>query len=249
MGSAVADASVASVPTVTLKPSSPAWKPSPTQLINGVSTPTPTQAGMVSNCNHFHFVESGQTCSAIAALYDISVAQFVQWNPAAKSDCTGLWASTYACVGVAPPTTTTSTLNGVATPTPTQPGMVSDCNKFYFVVSGDNCASIASRTGISLAQFIQWNPSVGSTCTNLWLGVYACISVIGPGNGIATPTPIQDGMTKSCKSFYYVKSGDTCDSIAASYGISVSSFISWNPAAGATCSGLWANTYACVAVL
>ncbi|KAJ8127373.1 hypothetical protein O1611_g6263 [Lasiodiplodia mahajangana] len=235
------DGSAAPKPLIT---STPALAPSPTQLVDGVSTPTPTQAGMVGNCNHFHFVESGQTCAVIAALYGISVAQFIQWNPAAMADCSGLWASTYACVGVAPPTTTTSTPNGIATPTPTQPGMVDNCNKFYFVVSGDNCASISSKSGISLAQFMQWNPSVGSTCTELWLGAYVCISVISAGNGIATPTPIQDGMTKSCKSFYFVKAGDTCASIASSHGISVSSFISWNPAAGATCAGLWANTCA-----
>jgi hypothetical protein len=54
---------------------------------------------MVSNCNKFHFVQRGQTCATIAPLYSISVAQFVQWNPAAKSDCSGLWAET---VGVLP---------------------------------------------------------------------------------------------------------------------------------------------------
>jgi hypothetical protein len=50
-------------------------------------TPSPVQDGMVANCNKFHFVQRGQTCATIAPLYSISVAQFVQWNPAAKSDC------------------------------------------------------------------------------------------------------------------------------------------------------------------
>jgi hypothetical protein len=59
-----------------------------------VSTPVPTQTGMVGNCNKFHFVRQDQTCEVIAALYSISTAQFIQWNPAAKSDCSGLWAST-----------------------------------------------------------------------------------------------------------------------------------------------------------
>jgi hypothetical protein len=49
---------------------------------------------MVGNCNKFHFVDKGQTCATIAALYSISTAQFIQWNPAVNSDCTGLWAST-----------------------------------------------------------------------------------------------------------------------------------------------------------
>ncbi|KAI4858574.1 hypothetical protein F4820DRAFT_442209 [Hypoxylon rubiginosum] len=159
--------------------------PTSTQPGNGVATPTPTQDGMVSNCNKFHFVYNGQTCATIAALYSISVAQFVQWNPAAKSDCSGLWGSTYACVGVIGTTptpsvtTTTSVGNGIATPTPTQPSMVNNCDSFYYVASGDYCASIASKSGISLAQFVEWNPSVGSSCTGLWLDAYVCISIIG----------------------------------------------------------------------
>lgn len=49
---------------------------------------------MVGNCNKFHWVEKDQSCTTIAELYSISTAQFVQWNPAAKSDCSGLWALT-----------------------------------------------------------------------------------------------------------------------------------------------------------
>ncbi|KAI2624653.1 hypothetical protein GGS26DRAFT_564572 [Hypomontagnella submonticulosa] len=229
---------------------------------NGVETPTPTQDGMVGNCARFHFVAKDQTCTTIAAMYSITLAQFVQWNPAAKSDCTGLWSQTYACVGLigsptSPPVSTTTTKgNGITTPTPTQPDMVNNCDSFYFVVSGDTCTTIASKSGITLAQFNQWNPSVGTNCQGLWLKAYVCISIIGhtptptgPGNGVSTPTPIQDGMTKNCKTFYFVKKGDTCATIAAAYKISVSSFVSWNPAAGKDCTGLWTNTYACVAVL
>ncbi|KAK3897106.1 hypothetical protein C8A05DRAFT_20062 [Staphylotrichum tortipilum] len=50
---------------------------------NGMSTPVPTQTGMVGSCNKFQFVNMNQTCATIAALYSISVAQFIQWNPAA----------------------------------------------------------------------------------------------------------------------------------------------------------------------
>lgn len=134
--------------------------------------------------------------------------------------------------------------------------MVSNCDAFYYVVSGDTCATIASKSGISVSQFVSWNPSVGNACSGLWLDAYVCISIIGhepapiaPGNGVATPTPIQDGMTKSCKTFHFVKSGETCAIIAAKYGITSTQFISWNPAVGPSCNGMWANTYACVAVL
>lgn len=34
--------------------------------------------------------------------------------------------------------------------------------------------------------------------------------------------------------------------IAARYGISQEQFIAWNPSAGSSCTGLWANPHACV---
>ncbi|KAK1565963.1 uncharacterized protein LY79DRAFT_529670 [Colletotrichum navitas] len=234
-----------------------------TSIGNGVSTPMPTQAQIVKNCNKFYFVQSGESCSSVASANSITLAQFLEWNPSAGSSCAGLWANAYACVGIiggatatSRPTATTTTGNGIATPTPTQPNMVGNCDAFYRVISGDTCAAIASKSGISLSQFVEWNPSVGGSCSGLWLDVYVCISIVGhtpsptnPGNGVATPAPIQDGMTKNCKTFHFVVSGNTCATIAQQYGITAAQFVSWNPAVGSSCTGLWANTYACVAVL
>jgi hypothetical protein len=46
---------------------------------------------MVTNCKKFHFVQDNQTYTVIAGLYKISVSDFIKWNPAAGSDCRGLW--------------------------------------------------------------------------------------------------------------------------------------------------------------
>ncbi|KAI8952346.1 hypothetical protein F4801DRAFT_577509 [Xylaria longipes] len=76
------------------------------------------------------------------------------------------------------PTTTTSLGNGIATPTPYQASMVSDCDDFHLVKSGDTCTSIAANQGISLANFYAWNPDVGSsTCTSLKLNYYVCVGI------------------------------------------------------------------------
>lgn len=153
----------------------------------------------------------------------------------------------------APPTTTKPS-NGVDTPSPLQPSVVANCDSFYYVKSGDNCENIAKSNGISTAQFLSWNPSAGSDCTGLWANAYACISIIGhtptsaapttttTGNGIATPSPIQDGMVRNCDSFYMVKSGDTCDKISSGNGITSAQLISWNPAVGSNCGSLWLDT-------
>ncbi|KFA69576.1 hypothetical protein S40285_09108, partial [Stachybotrys chlorohalonatus IBT 40285] len=77
------------------------------------------------------------------------------------------------------PTTTSNPGNGIATPTPTQPTIVGNCNKFYFVKSGENCATVAKKNGITVDLFKTWNPSAGSSCTNLWADAYACVSIIG----------------------------------------------------------------------
>ncbi|OBT77619.1 hypothetical protein VF21_03688 [Pseudogymnoascus sp. 05NY08] len=90
--------------------------------------------------------------------------------------------------------------------------------------------------------------AVGSSCANLWLDNYICVSIVGTspgsspttaeGNGMATPTLIQTGMTTKCKTFYNVRSGDMCATIAAKVGIRTAQFLNWNPAVNSDCSDL-----------
>jgi hypothetical protein len=135
--------------------------------------------------------------------------------------------------------------------------MTTSCNSFHLIITNDQCGNIAANTGISLADFYLWNPAVGSSCGSLWAGYYVCINVLGgptpttssvasmisPGNGVATPTPTQPGMTTSCNAFHLVKTGDQCGTIAASAGISLANFYAWNPSVGTTCTTLFAEDY------
>ncbi|KAF7535389.1 hypothetical protein G7054_g5453 [Neopestalotiopsis clavispora] len=231
----------------------------------GIVTPTPSQPGMVSNCNKFDFVNPGDTCSVVAARNSISTAQLSTWNNAG-TDCTALQASVYVCVGLISTgttltTTTTTSSTGIATPTPSQPGMVSNCNKFDFVNPGDTCSAVASRNSITTAQLSSWN-SAGADCTALQASVYVCVGVIGgttptttvtttstttsTGNGVSTPTPTQPGMTPNCDKFHFVASGDTCDSIAKAAGITTTQFINWNTGVGSDCTSMWLNAYVCI---
>lgn len=193
---------------------------------NGISTPTPIQTGMVSNCISFYKVASGDSCSAIAEANGISTADLISWNPAVKSDCTLLLIGDYVCVGTktsATSTTKTSSTtagNGISTPTPIQTGTVSTCNKFYLVKSGDSCSGIAEANSISTADLISWNPAVKSDCTLLLIDYYVCVGIVGgttatrttlttsttsSGNGITTPTPTQTGMVSNCRTFHFGK--------------------------------------------
>jgi LysM repeat protein len=145
---------------------------------NGVATPTPIRSGMVNNCKTFYFVEDGDNCGTMAEKYGISTAEVIAWN-GLNSGCTNLWQETYACVGIiggsTKPSTTSSaqTGNGVPTPAPVQPRIVKNCNKFYFVESGDTCAVINGKTGARVADIISWN-GLNSGWTDIWGSTYCC---------------------------------------------------------------------------
>jgi hypothetical protein len=88
------------------------------------------------------------------------------------------------CVGViggspttTKPTTTTTAGNGIQTPQPTQPGMVTNCKKFHYADTGVQCSQITSYNKISLADFVKWNSGVGSDCRLMWAKTYTCVGV------------------------------------------------------------------------
>ncbi len=79
-----------------------------------------------------------------------------------------------------PPTSTTGGgSGGVVTPSPIQDGMVSGCQQFYLVQSGDGCWAIANAHSIALPDFYAWNPAVnnGGECWGLWPDVYVCVGL------------------------------------------------------------------------
>ncbi|KAI8244851.1 LysM domain-containing protein [Colletotrichum sp. SAR 10_96] len=233
----------------------------------GIATPSPVQSDMVSNCNKFYKVVSGDGCWAIADTNGIPLEDFYSWNPAVKTDCTGLQADVYVCVGVSasqtlPPATTTTTAAGGSpvTPTPTQEGMVGGCYIFYKVASGDGCWAIADAHGIALDDFYSWNTAVKTDCTGLQADVYVCVGLAAAGapqptssttaeaSAGATPSPVQEGMITNCVKFHLVQSGDGCWAISDARGIALNDFYTWNPAVKTDCSGLQADVYVCVGV-
>ncbi|PIG86000.1 hypothetical protein AARAC_011340, partial [Aspergillus arachidicola] len=103
-------------------------------------TPTPTQEGMVLNCNRFYKVVDNDGCWDIANNHGITTDQFHAWNPAVQDDCSKLWPNYY-------------------------PGMPIGCIQFYRGHSGDYCSKICEINGISVENFVRWNPDVKSDCS------------------------------------------------------------------------------------
>ncbi|KAH6679949.1 LysM domain-containing protein [Plectosphaerella plurivora] len=232
---------------------------------NGIATPSPTQPGMVTNCNRFHFVKKDSSCSDVLTANSISLSQLFAWNPTVKSDCTGLWGEVNLIAGsttTTPPPTATTPSNGVETPSPIQDGMVKNCAVFHYVGPNTSCQMILDYQKISLADFYKWNPAVKADCTGLQKLTHACVKLIPgtatttpppttttPSNGVTTPSPIQEGMVKNCKTFHYIGPNTTCQMVLDYQKITLANFFKWNPAVKADCSGLWKLTHACVAVL
>ncbi|ROW05869.1 hypothetical protein VPNG_08045 [Cytospora leucostoma] len=164
--------------------------PGPTRTTN---TPSPIMTGTDPSCTSYYYVASGDSCYDIEQEYGITSDEFDTWNPSIGSDCSGLWASEYICVGapythiattssIATATSTTSTTStSIATsavPSPLEPSTWTNCTSYYYVVSGDSCYSIEQEYSITAEEFTEWNPAVGTGCAGLWADVYVC--VVGP---------------------------------------------------------------------
>ncbi|KAH8649337.1 hypothetical protein BX600DRAFT_419503 [Xylariales sp. PMI_506] len=259
--------------TTTTKATTTSTSTSTTSITTPVTTTTsssgyePTQSGLVSNCNNFHLVVTGDSCSGIELQYGISTAEFSSWNPAIDSACSNLYLGYYVCVGVpgavttTAATTTTTTTATTGGPSPQMPSIVSTCNKYYLVESGDGCQGIETSEGITSAEFLAWNPAVDSTCDDLWLGYYVCVGTSGSSAATTTtstattttttatgtsPSPQMPSIVSTCNKYYLVQSGDGCYSIEQTEGITLTQFLTWNPYVDSACDNLWLGYYVCV---
>jgi hypothetical protein len=56
-------------------------------------------------------------------------------------------------------TTPSSTIATATSVAPTQTGYIYGCQEFFTVESGDDCSTMKTEFGVSLAQLYEWNPS------------------------------------------------------------------------------------------
>ena len=96
----------------------------------------------------------------------------------------------------------------------------SDC-RTQTVVSGDSCGSLASKCKISAKDFSKYNPQK-NLCSTLAPGQRVCCSA-GTLPDIR-PKPHPNGLCAS----YTVKSGDTCSTIAAANGLTITDLSTFN---------------------
>ncbi|KAM0559700.1 hypothetical protein ACHAPJ_004224 [Fusarium lateritium] len=172
------------------------------------------------------------SCDALLKDNQIDIKKFKRWNPSIKDTCQGLTVGQSYCVEAMfeptdpepepepeepepepepeePEPSPTKQSNGIETPDAIQPGMVTKNEGRAEIASkhgitlaqftkwnsevGSNCNVLWADTyachGITLAQFTKWNSEVGSNCNVLWADTYACVSIIGHEPSPTKPTP------------------------------------------------------------
>lgn len=97
----------------------------------------------------------------------------------------------------------------------------------YKVKAGDLCGAIAAANNITVDALLKANRTIDAGCTNLHEGDLLTIPAA------AAATAVTGGLTsnptvKASGKTYTVKSGDTCSSVAASYGVKVADLIALN---------------------
>lgn len=224
-----------------------------------------TEPTTVSNCNCFTGIngyDKGEyQCANIEEDFDITEAQLLTWNPWLGTDCdTNLYANLNdtdtraVCIRVGSSTSTTATTtpsSTTATATsvaPTQTGYIYGCQEFFTVESGDDCSTMETEFGVTLAQLYEWNPSIGKTCTNLWLGYAYCVKGPTAMASSSAGAPTQTGIASNCNEYYTVVSGDSCAAVEGAFQITFAQLYEWNPVIGSDCRYLDVGYAICVGV-
>ncbi|KAJ6540599.1 hypothetical protein B0H19DRAFT_1381639 [Mycena capillaripes] len=169
-------------------------------------------------CAQTYTVVGGDTCAAIESKTGVSDAQLHQLNPGINSGCTNLQIGEALCLSG-------GTTSG------------GGCSQTYTVVSGDTCAVIESKTGVSDAQLHAQNPAINSGCTNLQISQTLCVSGGSGSTG---------GGGGGCSQTYTVVGGDTCAVIESKTGVSDAQLHAQNPAINSACTNLQVGQILCV---
>ncbi|KAF1359810.1 hypothetical protein EJ07DRAFT_82962, partial [Lizonia empirigonia] len=253
------------------------WNVSST-TVESIFPPKKTQEGQPSYCIDWHLVVAGETCQQIVGSATwATMAEFLSWNPALDSDCSGLYDGWWVCVAIQPqsvtvtfdytvtttpvevpdPTAWTPTtfpaVNASFNATPTQAGIASDCKAFHQAEDGDTCRQLLQYGLFSQEQFFSWNPALSGNCDGLWLGYYYCVaagdSLPAPPTETKRPASTPQGQISTCTSWYQSDGLETCEDIVGMFGrFSQNDFIKWNPTVGSDCTGIVADQYLCVGI-
>ncbi|KNG89016.1 hypothetical protein ANOM_002404 [Aspergillus nomiae NRRL 13137] len=141
-----------------------------------------------------HTWQASDTCdSVVSGLGNVTLSQFLAWNPNFSSLCLNspFFIGYEVCISAPdgylnhtsndnPSPTVTASNSGVAeVPTNAADGSSHNCSLWYTVMEGDDCAPVTLAQSISLADFYFLNPGLGKNCGNLQFGKAYCVRPVG----------------------------------------------------------------------
>ncbi|PYH91868.1 LysM domain protein [Aspergillus ellipticus CBS 707.79] len=249
--------------------------------LDGDSATGTTDPAVTDDCEYWaNDISSTDTCAELESFFDVTITELHAWNPSLLTDWCALIEGWSYCVE-GPAVTdfvsstslvTTATATGTATttssataaysngvPSPTQSGLISTCDEYYYVEKGDTCYNIQnSYMDFTLDEFYTWNPSISSGCSGLQPDYYVCVGVAGStttatatttaSSSSASDEPQQTGLVANCDNYYYVEKGDSCSAILTEFDITMADFYAWNPAVGSNCNTMQYGYYVCVGI-
>ncbi|KAH9999575.1 hypothetical protein F4779DRAFT_622702 [Xylariaceae sp. FL0662B] len=192
-------------------------------------TPTATSNASVPACSNLYTVADGDTCQGIAAAKNVSTFGIISANNL-DIFCSSLIPGSRICLPLSCQT--------------------------YNIMPGDTCRGIVSRSGVTMPQFLAWNPIFDARCTNLdkWWGWAICVSP--PVGAMPTQTPIaaaplpsnaMAGSTRDCAEWHTVEEGDTCEKIIPlGSSLTFQQFLIINTDVNANCTNLWLGYAYCI---
>ncbi|CAM1502565.1 Fc.00g073410.m01.CDS01 [Cosmosporella sp. VM-42] len=212
-----------------------------------------TLDGIAANCDAYHTVKKGDDCNTIASGFHISRSDFLKWNPAVSDDCTeNFWVNYAYCVGV--DETKTDTPSTTAKSTSPTSGTTTSSKASTATQASDTVKS----SGITSAPGTLITSSRPPLNSSTEAGIYSTRHPVTSWN-VTQPTgteswppkKTQAGQPKNCNDWHKVMSGETCQSIANTFGppeMTVKKFLEWNSALRDDCSGLYNGWYVCIGV-
>ncbi|RAK98561.1 uncharacterized protein BO80DRAFT_412501 [Aspergillus ibericus CBS 121593] len=85
-------------PYTTTSSATPAATSTSTATSTVTSSVPAVEPSTVADCTEYHLVVDGDDCETIEAQYDITAAEFNEWNPYVGTGCESLWLGYYVCV-------------------------------------------------------------------------------------------------------------------------------------------------------
>ncbi len=144
------------------------------------ATPAPAATAKV------HTVQPGDTLSAIAAKYDVKLAEVFSWNGLGMSSIIYPGQKVKVGASAAAPAPATPAPAATTPATPAAPAATTSGS--YTIVSGDTLSGIAAKNGVKLSDVLAANRLTMSTI------IYPGQKIVIPGGSIApassTPTPV-----------------------------------------------------------